>query len=219
MSCAWRGPESVTGTLTPTLSRMCCRVLREIWSSGTAHFARGAENRAAAAVAGQHALVGDGQVAQPALPAPLRAVVGGQRDDQFQLVPGPEPFLVDDFAADAARTLQGHRGHHQQFVLGEGLFRDQGLREVELPRRPGPFLAEGADMVQDKPDLRLGQSLAEGGHGAVESPGGAALVDDRRPIRVGLAGSELAIGEIGQPHGQCPPPNPRRARGERIGNR
>ena len=112
-----------------------------------------------------------------------------------------EPLLEEGLLVPDDLTIELIRerlAKEDGFVLDEGLFGDQRARKVEVAARPLAVLAEAAQILDHHFDLFGLEGFAEDRHDLREAAGGAAIVDDREPVGIGLPGSGAAIGEVGE---------------------
>jgi hypothetical protein len=108
-----------------------------------------------------------------------------------------EPALVQELVGHGAATGRIDRRREHRLVLRERLLGAQRPRQVQLAARPGAARAERSHIRQDVVDLLRREHAAERRHPAIERAHGAAALDDRVPVGVGLDGVECAVGEVG----------------------
>ena len=125
----------------------------------------------------------------------LDALIGAT---SFDLVPRPEPLLVDQLVLDRALAAAGHGRRPDRFVLGKRLLGEERARQVQVAARPRRIGAERADMADRERDVLWRQRVAERRHVAIEAADRAALMDDGVPVRVGFAGRKRAVAEVGK---------------------
>ena len=117
---------------------------------------------------------------------------------KISVLPAPaDSMLVEELAADGRVVPATKRRRYDSLVFRKGLFGDEGARHVEVATRPSPLSAEAANMLDQLADLLVRQLVPEGRHHRIERADGAAPVDDRRPVEIGLRRGQVAIREIG----------------------
>ena len=121
----------------------------------------------------------DRDVAEPVLPGVRTVLLHGQWHRELDLAARAEPSLVEQHVVEGRGVAAADRRRQEGLVFREGLFGDEGARQVELSTRPGALGAEAAHVVDRSTDLVLGQHLAERRHPAIEGAHGSALVRDR----------------------------------------
>jgi len=143
----------------------------------------------------------DAEIAGSALPAGrLAEICAGDRQANLDLIDRAEALFPEELVGQRVRSFADHGRGNDGLVLGVGLLGEQRARQVELAARPTCIRAERADVGERCGDLVRPQRFAEGGHEAVEAADRPPAMRDRVPVRIGLASSEVAIGEVGKRH-------------------
>src|SRR5690606_39724619 len=93
--------------------------------------AGGAQDRAAGEAVKERAFHADGDVAQPEAPPGRLPALDTERDREFDLVPRPEPLLVDELVQDGTRALQGDVRGEDGLVFGVRLLGPQRSGQVQ----------------------------------------------------------------------------------------
>ena len=138
-------------------------------------------------------LEGERHVAETAAPLARGVLERADRRHQFDLIPRPQPPLVDQLALDRSLLAAGHGHRPDRFVLGEGLLGEERARQVQVALRPRRIGAERADVGDGEADVVGRQRVAERRHVPIEGAHRAALVNDGEPVGVRFAGRKGAV--------------------------